>query len=386
MSIDPRQGAEPLTRAAAVPPVETLMPAAARPLRFLPLVVPNDEDGVVLRLETSLRTLLPLGAAALLAGCDMVVLRPAGDIAARQGTLVVLSTLLMLLIIVPVIVLTLVFAWRYRQANTAARYQPDWDHSIQLELVIWAAPLLIIILLGAITWISTHTLDPYRALKRIDAGRALPPDAKPLTIEAVALDWKWLFIYPEQGIAVVNELAAPVDRPIRFRITSSSVMNSLFIPALAGQIYAMPGMQTSLHAVINQAGTWDGFSANYSGEGFSDMRFKFHGLAGDAFERWVQSARAAGGVLDRKAYLALEKPSVRDPVRRYASVAPDLYDAILDRCVAPGQTCLSRLMALDARRNLVGAAASAAAPGALVCRADDPIDSPFKTAAAVPAR
>jgi cytochrome o ubiquinol oxidase subunit 2 len=163
-------------------------------------------------------------------------------------------------------------------------------------------------------------------------------------------------------------------------------MNSLFIPALAGQIYAMPGMQTSLHAVINQAGTWDGFSANYSGEGFSDMRFKFHGLAGDAFERWVQSARAAGGVLDRKAYLALEKPSVRDPVRRYASVAPDLYDAILDRCVAPGQTCLSRLMALDARRNLVGAAASAAAPGALVCRADDPIDSPFKTAAAVPAR
>ncbi|MEY8879254.1 MAG: ubiquinol oxidase subunit II, partial [Leptothrix sp. (in: b-proteobacteria)] len=166
-----------------------------------------------------LRHLSPLLAAVALAGCDMVVLNPSGDVAAQQGRLLVQSTLLMLLIIVPVIFLTLLFAWRYRQSNKAATYTPDWDHSIQLELVIWAAPLLIIIALGALTWISTHTLDPYRPLRRIDAQRRVPGGAQPLTIEVVALDWKWLFIYPEQGIAVVNDLAAPVDVPIRFKIT-----------------------------------------------------------------------------------------------------------------------------------------------------------------------
>ena len=146
------------------------------------------------------------------------------------------------------------FAWRYRQSNKEATYTPDWDHSTQLELVIWAAPLLIIIALGALTWISSHTLDPFRPLRRLDAARAIPAQVKPLTIEVVALDWKWLFIYPEQGIATVNEVAAPVDVPINFKITASSVMNSFFVPALAGQVYAMPGMQTQLNAVMNSPG------------------------------------------------------------------------------------------------------------------------------------
>ena len=201
------------------------------------------------------------GAAFLLSACNTVLLNPAGDVALRQGHLIVVSTLLMLLIIVPVIALTLFFAWRYRQSNREAVYAPDWDHSIQLELVIWGAPLLIIIALGALTWISTHMLDPYRAIGRIDAQRAVAPQAPALTVEVVALDWKWLFLYPEQGIATVNELAAPVDVPIRFKITSSSVMNSFYIPALAGQIYAMPGMETRLNAVINKPGVYDGFSA-----------------------------------------------------------------------------------------------------------------------------
>jgi cytochrome o ubiquinol oxidase subunit 2 len=162
---------------------------------------------------------------ASLAGCDMVLLHPSGYVAAQQGQLIVISTLLMLLIIVPVIVLTLVFAWRYRARNTAAPYTPEWDHSIQLELLIWSAPLLIIIALGALTWIGTHTLDPYRPLTRIDATRPVPDKTKPLNIEVVALDWKWLFIYPDLDIAVVNELAAPV--PIRFKITSLfAVINS----------------------------------------------------------------------------------------------------------------------------------------------------------------
>src|SRR6186713_1409043 len=229
--------------------------------------------------------------AAMLSGCNSVLLNPSGSIAAQQSHLIVQSTVLMLLIVIPVIALTVVFAWRYRQSNKEATYSPDWDHSTQLELAIWAAPLLIIIALGAITWISTHTLDPYRPLTRLDAKRQISPETKPLVVEVVALDWKWLFIYPEQGIATVNELAAPVDVPISFKITASSVMNSFFIPALAGQIYAMPGMETKLHAVINKPGEFEGFSANYSGAGFSGMRFKFHGLSKGDFDQWVEKAK-----------------------------------------------------------------------------------------------
>ncbi|MFC5475623.1 ubiquinol oxidase subunit II [Paraherbaspirillum soli] len=292
------------------------------------------------------RGLIPLSAI-LLAGCNTVVMSPSGDIASQQGHLIVVSTLLMLLIIVPVIALTILFAWRYRKNNTAARYEPDWDHSTQLELVIWGAPLLIIIALGLLTWISTHTLDPYRKLSRLDAARPIPADTKTLTVEVVALDWKWLFIYPEQGIATVNELAAPVDVPIRFKITASTVMNSFYIPALAGQIYAMPGMETSLNAVINRPGQFDGFSANYSGAGFSDMRFKFHGMSSADFERWVQANKTGGGALNRAGYLQLEKPSQREPVRRYGSVDADLYHAIVNRCVDSNQVCMDKMMATD---------------------------------------
>jgi cytochrome o ubiquinol oxidase subunit II len=282
------------------------------------------------------RVLLVLPAA-LSAGCNLVLLHPAGAVAAQQGHLIVVSTVLMLLVIIPVMALTVLFAWRYRKSNSQATYAPDWDHSTQLELVIWAAPLLIIIALGAVTWINTHTLDPYRPLRRLDETRPVAVGAQPLVVEVVALDWKWLFIYPEQGIAVVNDLAAPVDVPVTFKITASTVMNSFFIPSLAGQIYAMPGMETELHAVMNHPGHYDGFSANYSGAGFSDMRFKFHGLSAAEFARWVQSAKAGGQKLDREGYLKLERPSENDPVRRYASVADGLYDSILARTVGVEQ-------------------------------------------------
>jgi len=273
-------------------------------------------------------------AATLLTGCNTVLLNPSGAVAAQQGHLIVQSTVLMLLIVIPVIVLTVVFAWRYRQSNQEATYTPDWDHSTQLELVIWAAPLLIIIALGALTWISSHTLDPFRPLRRLDAARPISAETRPLTVEVVALDWKWLFIYPEQGIATVNELAAPVDVPINFRITASSVMNSFFVPALAGQVYAMPGMQTQLNAVMNQPGVYEGFSANYSGAGFSGMHFKFKGLSTAGFEQWVQSVKASDQELSKAGYQELAKPSERDPVRRYSSVDASLYDAILNQCVA----------------------------------------------------
>ena len=292
-----------------------------------------------------LLALLPLSL--LLAGCDMVVMNPSGDIAVQQRNLILISTGLMLLIIVPVIVLTLLFAWRYRSSNWEAKYDPDWHHSTSLEVVIWAAPLVIIIALGAITWVSTHLLDPYRPLERLDAERALPENVKPLEVQAVALDWKWLFFYPEYNVATVNELAAPVDRPITFKLTSSSVMNSFYVPALAGMIYAMPGMETKLHAVINKPGDFEGFSANYSGAGFSNMRFRFHGLDQAGFDAWIAKAREANATLDRAGYTELEQPSIADPVKRWSSVENGLYDAVLNRCVDRSKMCVKDMMAAD---------------------------------------
>ncbi len=284
---------------------------------------------------------------ATLSGCDMVVMSPSGDIAAQQRDLIVVSTILMLVIIVPVIFLTLFFAWRYRQSNTAATYDPEWHHSTGLEVIIWSAPLAIIIALGAITWVSTHKLDPYRQLDRIDAARPVTEDVKPITVEVVALDWKWLFFYPEYGIATVNEMAAPVDVPINFKLTASSVMNAFYVPALAGMIYTMPGMETKLHAVINKAGEYEGLSSNYSGDGFSHMRFKFHGVDQAGFDAWVARVKQAGTALNRDAYLKLEKPSVREPVRFFATVEDGLYQSILNMCTRPGQMCMKDMMHID---------------------------------------
>jgi cytochrome o ubiquinol oxidase subunit 2 len=284
--------------------------------------------------RSSLRVLAAFPAL-LLSGCDLLVLHPFGEIAQRQGHLIMVSTFLMLLIVVPVLVLTLLFAWRYRASNSRATYTPDWDHSTSLELIIWSAPLLIIIALGAMTWINTHTLDPYRPIAASQPSRlsrcaeAAGTSQETLVVEVVALDWKWLFIYPDQGIATVNELAAPVNVPIHFKITSSSVMNSFFIPAMAGQIYAMPGMQTELNAVINTIGTYDGFSANYSGAGFSGMHFKFYGMSHSDFDSWVTRNRQEGSALTVVDYRYLAKPSAREPVRHYASVAHGLYASIL---------------------------------------------------------
>jgi cytochrome o ubiquinol oxidase subunit II len=281
----------------------------------------------------------------LLAGCNTVVLNPSGDIAARQRDLLVHSTVLMLIIIVPVMALTVLFAWRYRQSNKQARYEPDWHHSTHLELIIWAAPLLIIICLGALTWLGTHLLDPYRPLDRIAHGRPIKEGTKPLEVQIVALDWKWLFIYPEYGIATVNEMAVPVNRPIAMKITASSVMNSLYIPELAGMIYAMPGMETKLHGVMNKPGTSQGFSSNYSGAGFSGMRFAFRAVDDAEFDNWIRKSRGSGGQLTRESYMELARPSENEPARHYTLGDNTLYHAILNRCVEAGTTCMDHMMA-----------------------------------------
>jgi len=303
-------------------------------------------------LRRALRLSSLLALPALLGGCNLVVLSPAGDVAQRQAELVMISTALMLVIIVPVMILTGLFAWRYRAASQSRRYDPDWDHSTGLELVIWAGPLVIIICLGALTWAGTHLLDPYRPLARTGPDQPVAANVRPLDVNVVALDWKWLFILPEYGIASVNELAAPVDRPIRFRISATSVMNSFYIPALAGQIYAMPGMETKLHAVVNNPGVYEGFSANYSGAGFSGMRFRFHGMSDQDFAGWVDRVRQSGETLDRRGFLALERPSENVPVRHFSAVDPGLFDAVVNMCVEPGKMCMHDMMAIDARGGL----------------------------------
>jgi cytochrome o ubiquinol oxidase subunit 2 len=306
-------------------------------------------------ISKTVRRGLFLASLAALAGCNMVVLNPSGDIAKQQADLIVISVLLMAIIIVPVMILTVVFAIKYRKGNNE-KYEPDWDHSTKLELVIWGVPLLIIIALGVITWISTHKLDPYRPLERLDANRPIPASTKPLEVQVVSMDWKWLFIYPEQGIATVNELVTPVDVPIRFKLTSTHVMNTFYVPALAGMIYTMAGMETQLNAVMNEEGVYKGFSGNYSGAGFSGMRFDHKGVSQAEFDRWVQSVKAGGGSLDRDNYLELEKPSVSEPVRLYGSVDPTLYRKILNLCVPEGTVCMDEQMHADANRGRMPAA------------------------------
>jgi len=303
---------------------------------------------VPVALKGGLRVPAVLAVAGLLTGCNLVTMNPAGDIAVQQRNLIIAATALMLLVIVPVIALTFIFAWRYRASNTDATYDPDWHHSTQLEVVIWTIPLLIIIALGAMTWVSTHTLDPFRPLSRLAPKRPVPAEAKPLRVEVVALDWKWLFIYPELGVASLNEMAAPVDVPITFRITSSSVWNTFSVPALAGMIYAMPGMETQLNAVMNKEGEFTGLSGHYSGSGFSRMTFNFRGLSQQGFDEWVAKAKASETPLDRAAYLKLDKPSEAEPVRFFGSVENGLYDAALGLCVQPGRMCIQEMHRIDA--------------------------------------
>lgn len=265
---------------------------------------------------------LPLLGTLLLGGCNMTLLDPKGQVGLDERNLIITATLLMLLVVVPVIVMTFLFAWKYRASNTDAVYTPKWNHSTKIEIAVWTIPVLIIIALGYITYKSTHALDPYKPLES---------DIKPITIEVVALDWKWLFIYPEQGIATVNKIVFPAHTPINFKITSDAVMNSFFIPALGGQIYAMAGMQTKLHLIANQNAEMDGISANYSGAGFTGMKFKAIATSQEDFDAWVSEVKKAPKQLEKAEYEALAKPSQNNPVELYSSFTPNLFQTIVDK-------------------------------------------------------
>jgi cytochrome o ubiquinol oxidase subunit 2 len=267
----------------------------------------------VARSKRPLMLLLPL---LLLSGCNWDVMDPQGSIGQSEKTLLITSVLLMLLIVVPVIALTLWTAWHFRATNTRATYRPDFAHSLPIEIVVWVIPCLIIIALGIITWDSTHALDPYR---KIASNR------KPVNVEVVALDWKWLFIYPDLKIATLNQMAMPVGTPVNFTITSDTVMNSFFIPQLGSQIYAMAGMQTRLHLVADHPGTYRGISANFSGDGFSDMHFDAIATDQAGFDAWVQKVHASGAVLDGATFAKLQAPSQDVPPAYFGSVKGDVF-------------------------------------------------------------
>ncbi|MEM1287477.1 MAG: ubiquinol oxidase subunit II [Pseudomonadota bacterium] len=284
----------------------------------------------------------------LLSGCQMVVMDPSGDIAVQQKDLIIYATILMLLVCLPVMVLTCFFAWKYRESNKDATYEPNWDHSISLEIIIWGVPMAIIICIGGLTWVATHRLNPYDDLRRISATQEIDPNVQPMQIQVVAMDWKWLFIYPEEGIATVNEFATVVDRPVEFKLTSSTVMNAFYVPAMAGMIYAMEGMETELNAVFNEPGEFMGVSANYNGEGFSQMTYTALAFDEEGFDAWVQQAKDEGEFLDRSTYVELDKPSISHPVTRYAGIGDGLWDLIINMCTDPASLCRNDMAMVDA--------------------------------------
>jgi cytochrome o ubiquinol oxidase subunit 2 len=255
-----------------------------------------------------------------LSGCNIAVLNPKGLIAAKQSNLIQTATWLMLLIVVPVLIMTFVIAYKYRAKKNNSGYRPDWDYNFFAELLWWGLPCAIIFVLSIITWFSSHSLDPFRPLES---------DKKPLTIQVIALEWKWLFIYPEQKVACVNMVQFPVDTPVVFEITGDAPMNSFWIPQLAGQIYAMPGMRTKLNLLATATGSYQGSSANLSGEGFSGMRFQAKVSSEGQFIEWIEEVKKAKKALSFEEYKKLALPSQNNRVEFYTLQEADLMNKVI---------------------------------------------------------
>ena len=273
-----------------------------------------------------LRSLVILTVLAALSGCGQTVLSPIGPIGAAERTILLDSVAIMLAIVVPTIVATLAFAWWFRHGNSRARYLPKWAYSGELELLMWSVPALVILFLGGIAWIGSHDLDP-----------AKPLHPKPLQIEVVSLDWKWLFIYPGQQVASINRMVVPAGVPLQLLVTSASVMNVFFVPRLGSEIYSMSGMATQLNLQADQPGTYPGLSANFSGDGFPYMRFDFEALPNQQFDAWIAASRSTGGVLDDAAYRGLLRQSVPLHPYTYRSVQPGLFERIVTLQLPPGE-------------------------------------------------
>jgi cytochrome o ubiquinol oxidase subunit 2 len=269
---------------------------------------------------------IAMSGVAVLGGCTEGVLDPKGPIAIAEHQILFNALGIMLAIVIPTILATLGVAAWFRASNKRARYLPDFEYSGRLEVLVWAIPAMTVILVGGVAWVGAHDLDP---------RKPLASTTKPINVEVVSLDWKWLFIYPDEGIATVNQLTIPVGTPVKFTLTSSGVMNSFFVPQLGSQIYTMAGMVTRLELQADHPGTYRGLSAQYSGSGFADMRFGVNAVPAQEFARWVDAARSAGPVLDAQAYAALAKPSSALAPLTYRAVAPDLFDGIVSSVMQP---------------------------------------------------
>ena len=267
--------------------------------------------------------LAPIG----LAACQADVLDPQGPIGEAEKTILIDSLAIMLAIVVPTIAAILGFAWWYRSSNTRARYLPDLAYSGQLELIVWAIPLLTIMLLGGVAWIGSHDLDP---------AKKLPSKDPPLEVQVVSLDWKWLFIYPGQHVASVNRLVIPAGVPVHFSLTSASVLNAFFIPQLGSMIYTMNGMTTQLNLRAEKPGTYHGLSSHFSGDGFSDMHFEVAALPADGFSTWVDTTRNNGEMLTPRSYAELAMQSMKLAPFTYREVDPDLFQKIVQQALPPG--------------------------------------------------
>jgi len=269
---------------------------------------------------------LAVSAAFPVASCQQAgVLDPQGPIASAERLLLINSTAIMLVVVIPVIVATLAFTWWYRSSNTRAERSADEAYEGRIELVVWSIPTLTVILLGGVIWIGSHQLDPHAPI----AGKA---DA--LRVDVVSLDWKWLFIYPDLGVATVNQLVVPAGTPVEFQLTSATVMNSFFVPQLGSQIYTMGGMTTHLSLLADHPGEYPGFSANFSGDGFSWMRFVVKSVPAAEFDPWLAQTRGTGSALDGASYAELAKPSKDVPPTTYRSVEPKLFEHIIDQTIA----------------------------------------------------
>jgi cytochrome o ubiquinol oxidase subunit 2 len=279
--------------------------------------------------RSRLRSWPIIGAALLLASCTRTgVLDPQGPIAAAQRLLLINSLAIMLVVVIPVIIATLAFAWWYRASNPHATRSLDESFEGRVEFVVWSIPALTVILLGGVIWIGSHQLDP-RA--------PIASTTDPLRVDVVSLDWKWLFIYPDKGVATVNQLVIPAATPIQFRLTSATVMNSFFVPQLGSQIYTMGGMTTHLNLLADNPGEFTGFSANYSGAGFAWMQFIVKSVSPADFNAWLDQTRGSGAALDDAGYAALAKPSKDVPPSTYRSVDPKMFERIIDQTLAgPG--------------------------------------------------
>jgi cytochrome o ubiquinol oxidase subunit 2 len=263
----------------------------------------------------------------VLTACQPAVLDPRGPIGIADNTILIDSLAIMLAIVVPTIAATLGFAWWFRASNTRAIYWPDFEYSGRIELIVWSIPLLTVILLGGVAWIGSHDLDP---------AKPLASDAPPLEVQGVSLDWKWLFIYPGQRVASVNQLVVPAGVPLHFSLTSASVMNAFFIPQLGSMIYTMNGMRTQLNLRADTPGTFRGQSSHYSGDGFSDMHFDVQAVPAEQFTAWVEGARNTGPVLDAQSYAALAKQSIDANPFTFRSADPELFQQIVTQKLPPG--------------------------------------------------